>query len=278
MKRILTVQDISCIGKCSLTVALPVLSVMGLEAVVLPTMLLSAHTAFPGVFKRDLTEIILPVTKHWMEQGIQFDSVSCGYLGSLGQVDLLAGLCREWKKEKAVIFVDPVMGDGGKLYSGFGMEYVGAMKKLCMEADVILPNLTEAAFLLDMDYSALPTKWEDWESLLVQLSKLNNGTVVLKGVGLREGRTMVLAYCAKTEKIVCCERELLPIKPSGTGDIFAAVCQGAITKGICLEEAIGLAMDFVLECICKTMEDKEGRWYGVNYEEAFPFLIEKMKR
>lgn len=278
MKRILTIQDISCIGKCSLTAALPVLSVMGLETVVLPTMLLSAHTAFQGVFKRDLTEIIVPVTKHWREQGIRFDSVSCGYLGSLEQIELVADLCREWKGEQAVIFLDPVMGDCGRLYSGFGMEYVGEMKKLCGEADVILPNLTEAAFLLDMDYNGLPTKWEEWKGLLVKLSGLNHGTVVLKGVGLREGRIMVLAYCAQTEEMVCCERELLPVKPSGTGDIFAAVCQGAITKGFCLQEAIELAMDFVLECIRKTMEDREGRWYGVNYEEAFPFLIEKMKR
>lgn len=275
MKRVLAIQDISCVGKCSLTAALPILSAMGMETVILPTAILSAHTAFKGAYIKDLTEIIEPVTKHWKEQGITFDSLSCGYLGSVSQMALVKRLFEEFKEEGTKTLLDPVMGDYGRLYTGFDMEYVNQMRKFCREADVLLPNLTEAAYLLGMDYEALPTDRKGYEKLIWELASLNEGIVVLKGIPLNEGRIGVLACDACTNESTFCEREQLAVKSPGTGDIFAAVCQGAFTKGRSLAEAVELAMDFVLECLKKTLADETHRWYGVNFEEALPFLYDR---
>ncbi len=272
MKRVLTIQDISCIGRCSLTVALPVLSVMGLETAVLPTALLSAHTAFEGVYKKDLTEVLDPIFHHWKSQNITFDSISCGYLGSVEQIAMVREYYSFWKG-KALLFLDPVMGDHGKLYTGFDEAYVKEMRMFCQSADVLLPNLTEVAYLLNIDYKNLPRDKEGYEQLARELSKLNHGTVVIKGISLTKTAIAVLAYQAETGDMVFCEREKLRMEPFGTGDIFAAVCQGALTKGMKLKNAVELAMDFVLECMKRTMDDPTRRWYGVNFEEALPFLI-----
>lgn len=275
MKRVLTIQDISCVGKCSLTVALPVLSAMGMETVVLPTAILSAHTAFKGAYVRDLTEIIEPVTRHWREHGIAFDSLSCGYLGSVSQMALVKQIFAEFKSDSALTVTDPVMGDYGRLYAGFDMEFAEQMRDFCREADVLLPNLTEAAYLLGIDYAALPGDRAGYEKLVRELAGLNGGIVVLKGIRLEKDRIGVLACDARTDEITFCEREYLDAKLSGTGDIFAAVCQGAFTKGMSLAEAVELAMDFVLECMKKTLEDENHRWYGVNFEEALPYLYNR---
>lgn len=272
MKRVLTIQDISCIGRCSLTVALPVLSVMGLETAVLPTALLSTHTAFEGVYKKDMTESIDPTFHHWNSQKISFDSIACGYLGSVEQMDIVRQYFSLWKG-KALLLIDPVMGDQGKLYAGFDENYRRNMRIFCQSADVLLPNLTEMAYLLDVDYRSLPKDREGYEQLARELSRINNGIVVIKGISLTRTMIAVLAYHARTGEIVFCEREKLAVEPFGTGDIFAAVCQGALTKGMELKRAVELAMDFVLECIKRTMDDPKRRWYGVNFEEALPFLI-----
>lgn len=277
MKRVLTIQDISCLGKCSLTTALPVLSAMGMEAVILPTAVLSAHTGFKGAYVKDLTEIIRPVTSHWKSQGISFDSISCGYLGSAGQMTLMKKIFEEFKETETVIVVDPVMGDHGRLYTGFDMDYAARMREFCRTADILLPNLTEAACLLGMEYNALPKDREGYENLMIELAKLNGGTVICKGIRLEEGKIAVIAYDSHTKEMVFCERNYLDAQFPGTGDIFAAVCQGALTKGMRLEETVGLAMDFVLECMKKTLADENHRWYGVNFEEALPFLLHRIR-
>ena len=149
------------------------------------------------------------------------------------------------------------------------------MRSFCREADVLLPNLTEAAYLLGIDYAALPQDRTGYEKLVRELAKLNEGIVVLKGIQLEKDRIGVLACDAHTGEIIFCERDYLDAKLSGTGDIFAAVCQGAFTRGMGLSEAVELAMDFVLECMKKTLEDKNHRWYGVNFEEALPYLYDR---
>lgn len=273
MKRVLTIQDISCLGKCSLTASLPVLSAMGMEAVILPTAILSTHTGFKGAYVKDLTEIIEPVTKHWKEQGITFDSVSCGYFGSVSQMALVKQIFAKFKSDGTRVMIDPVMGDHGRLYTGFDMEFVEHMRGFCKEADVLLPNLTEAAYLLGIDYAALPKDRSGYEKLVWEIAKLNEGIAVLKGIRLEKDRIGVLACDAHTGEIIFCERDYLDAKFSGTGDIFAAVCQGAFTKGMGLSGAVELAMDFVLECMKKTLEDQNHRLYGVNFEEALPSLM-----
>ncbi len=278
MKRVLTIQDISCLGKCSLTAALPVLSAMGMEAVILPTAVLSTHTGFKGAYVKELTEIIEPVTRHWKSQGINFDSISCGYLGSASQLVLVKRIFEEFKEADTKIVIDPVMGDHGRLYSGFDMDYVIQMREFCRSADILLPNLTEAAYLLGIEYNNLPKDREGYENLVLELSKLNKGIVICKGIRLEKEKIAVLAYNSHTMEMVFCEREYLNSQLSGTGDIFAAVCQGAFARGTELKEAAELAMDFVLECMKKTMADADHRWYGVNFEEALPFLFQKISR
>ena len=275
MKRVLTIQDISCLGKCSLTAVIPVLSAMELEPVILPTTILSAHTEFEAPYIRDLTEIMEPVAAHWKSQGITFDSLSCGYLGAERQMAVVKKIFEDFKRPGVLTVIDPAMGDYGRLYEGFDMAYVESMREFCTAADVLLPNLTEAAYLLGRTYEELPEKREGFEAWVRELSGLNHGIVILKGIRLSEKRESVLAYDSRTEEMVFHEREHLNAKLSGTGDIFTAVCQGAFTKGMTLDEAVGLAMDFVLECMKKTMADENHRWYGVNLEEALPLLYEK---
>ena len=147
MKRILTIQDISCIGKCSLTVALPIISALGVETAILPTAVLSTHTMFNNFTFHDLTDEIVPITKHWKEENLDFDIIYTGYLGSARQIDLVADLFDEFKTENNLTIVDPVMADNGKLYPGFDEAYATQMTSLCAKADIIIPNITEASYL-----------------------------------------------------------------------------------------------------------------------------------
>lgn len=275
MKRVLTIQDISCLGKCSLTAVIPVLSAMELEPVILPTTILSAHTEFESPYIKDLTEIMEPVAAHWKSQGITFDSLSCGYLGAVSQMSVVKKIFEDFKRPGVLTVIDPAMGDYGKLYEGFDMDYVKNMREFCAVSDVLLPNLTEAAFLLGRSCTELPQDRAGFEVWIKELSKLNHGTVILKGIRLSADKEAVLAYDSRREDMVFCERAHLNAKLSGTGDIFTAVCQGAFTKGMTLDAAVELAMDFVLECMRKTVADEKHRWYGVNLEEALPLLYEK---
>ena len=152
MKRIVTIQDISCVGKCSLTVALPIISAMGVEAAIIPTAVLSTHTMFKGFTFRDLTSDIEPIMEHWKNEGFKFDAIYTGYLGSFEQIELMHRLIAEFKGPKTKVIVDPCMADNGKLYPGFTPEFAKAMAGLCAEADIILPNLTEASFMLGEPY------------------------------------------------------------------------------------------------------------------------------
>ena len=152
MKRILTIQDISCLGKCSITIALPVLSALGSEAVILPTALLSTHTMFSGFTCKDLSDQIEPITAHWKSEGVEFDAIYTGYLGSIGQIDQVKAIIRDFKGPYTKVVVDPVMADNGKLYPAFDMDYVRKNTELCAVADIIVPNITEAAFMTGMDY------------------------------------------------------------------------------------------------------------------------------
>ena len=153
MKRAVTIQDISCFGKCSLTVALPIISAMGIETAVIPTAVLSTHTGgFKGYTFRDLTGDIPQIASHWEKLGLSFDAIYTGYLGSPDQVQIVSDFFDSFGKEDNFIVVDPVMGDAGKLYAGFTDELVCGMRKLCAKADYIIPNMTEAALLLDIPY------------------------------------------------------------------------------------------------------------------------------
>ena len=277
MKRIITVQDISCVGKCSLTVALPVISAMGVEACVLPTAVLSTHTAFKGFTFRDLTGDLPAITKHWQEEKINFDAIYTGYLGSLEQINLMHQLIKDFGGGSTRVIVDPCMADNGSLYSGFTPEFAQAMAGLCAKADVIVPNLTEASFLLGQPYVANGYTKDYIEELIKKLAGLGARRVVLKGVSFDEKKIGIACYDSDSQKINWYFHEKMPQNFHGTGDIFASVLTGALVCGLSLDKACRLAADFVVEAIRATLSHKDYNWYGVDFETALPSLVTSLR-
>lgn len=276
MKRIITVQDISCVGKCSLTVALPVISAMGVEACVLPTAILSTHTAFKGFTFRDLTGDLPAITRHWQEEKISFDAIYTGYLGSLEQINLMHQLIKDFGGGSTRVIVDPCMADNGSLYSGFTPEFAKAMAGLCAKADVIVPNLTEASFLLGQPYVASGYNKEYIEELIKKLASLGARRVVLKGISFDEKKIGIASYDSDSQKINWYFHEKMSQNFHGTGDIFASVLTGALVRDFSLDKACRLAADFVVEAIRATLSHKDYNWYGVDFETALPSLISQL--
>ena len=273
MKRIITVQDISCVGKCSLTVALPVISAMGVEACVLPTAVLSTHTAFKGFTFRDLTQDISKITEHWKQEKIHFDAIYTGYLGSFEQIQLMHSLIDDFGSADTKTIVDPCMGDNGALYSGFTPDFAKAMTGLCSKAHVIVPNLTEASYMLGIPYVEKGYTKEYIEDILKKLSELGARNIVLKGVSFDDKKLGIASYDSQNDKITWYFHEKMPQNFHGTGDIFASVLTGAIVRGFKIDEACRLAADFVVESIKATLSHKDFNWYGVDFESALPMLM-----
>jgi len=287
MKRIITIQDISCVGKCSLTVALPVISAMGVETAVLPTAVLSTHTAFKGFTFRDLTDDIESICSHWKNQHITFDAIYTGYLGSFRQLELMSKLIDDFGTEKGTVIIDPCMADNGNLYAGFTPEFALAMAKLTGKADVILPNLTEASYMLGIPYKASGYDEQYIKDMLVQLSALGCRHTVIKGVVFDQDqpsfrnvkdRIGIVSYDTGTKKISGYFHEKLPVSFHGTGDIFASVCTGALMRGLTLDASLALAADFVVESIRATLSHSDHNWYGVDFEAAFPWLLKRLEK
>ncbi len=277
MKRILTIQDISCVGRCSLTVALPVLSAMGLETAALPTAVLSTHTAFTGYTFRDLTDDLLPIAAHWKKEGIAFDAIYTGYLGSFRQLEIVERILDMFVTEQTRVIVDPVMGDFGKLYAGFDAAFAAGMRALCARADVILPNLTEAAHLTGTPYLSGAYTEADIQALLAALAETGAKNALLTGVSFAEDTLGAMAYDARSDRYDLYVSARLPESFHGTGDVFASCVAGAMTRGLPLAEAMRLAVDFTLDCLRHTMADPAHRWYGVNFEAALPALAARME-
>lgn len=264
MKRVLSIQDISCMGKCSQTVALPVISAMGIETVILPTAVLSAHTAFDGFTFKDLTDEMPKIINHWESMDIKFDAIYTGYLGSAKQVEIVANLFEKYND--ALIVVDPVMGDNGTLYTGFDAEFAERMKILCKNADVILPNITEAAYLTGEKYIENGGK-EYVYGLAEKLCKLGAKNIVVTGVS--EEKKVGALLCDGTEKFEYFTDKINK-RFHGTGDVFAAAFCGAAVLGKNYKDAVKCAADFTLESIKHT---DETHWYGINFEKALPMLV-----
>ncbi len=278
MKRIVTIQDISCVGKCSLTVALPIISAMGVEAAVVPTAVLSTHTAFQGFTFRDLTSDIKPISDHWKKERIDFNAIYTGYLGSFEQLNLVSEFFSDYKTKDNLIIVDPVMADHGKLYPGFTQEFADKMAQLCSKADIIVPNLTEASFMLGIDYAGDNYDEEYIRNVLKQLSKLGAAHVVLTGVSFKPDELGVMSYNADTDEFFSYFSEKLPVNFHGTGDVFASAYVGALMNRFSFSESLKIAVDFTVESIRKTVEDKQHRWYGVNFESAIPYLVNRIAK
>ena len=272
-KRILTIQDISCVGQCSLTVALPILSSCGVETAILPSAVLSTHTGgFTGFTVRDLTDDMPGIAAHWKKEGIKFDAFYTGYLGSAKQIDYVKDIFETMGKDGAVRVVDPAMADNGKLYGAFDMAYVEAMKPLCASADILVPNITEACFLSGVEYRE---KYDEAyiAELLEKTAALGASTVVLTGVGYEEGKTGVVVY--ENGKTSYYEHKRIAKGSHGTGDIYASAFVGALMNGKSIFESAKIAADYTLKCIENTQGDDE-HWYGVKFETAIPDLIKML--
>ncbi len=274
-KRILTIQDISCVGQCSLTAALPVISACGVECSVLPSAVLSTHTAgFKGYTFRDLTEDMPAINEHWGKENLKFDAVYTGYLGSTQQIDYVKNIISTSLKEGAKAIVDPAMADGGKLYPGFDMEFVEAMKELCSVADYIIPNLTEACFLTGVEYKEEYDKTYI-DEIIKKLCDLGCKNIIFTGVSYRKGFTGVLVYENGVENYY--EHEFLPNSCHGTGDIYASAFVGAFVRGKGAFEAAKIAADYAVECIKETAKDPD-HWYGARFEPVLGKLIEMINK
>ena len=274
-KRVLTIQDISCVGQCSMTVALPIVSACGIETAVLPSAVLSTHTAgFSGFTVRDLADDMPGIREHWVKEGLKFDAVYTGYLGSAEQVDYVLDIAKDCAKAEFSLIVDPAMADHGKLYPAFDMNYVEAMKRLCAKADYLLPNITEACFLCGMEYR---TEYdEDYVMAIVKaLSDMGVKNVILTGVSYAPEKTGIAVY--RNGSLEYYEHEFLPNSCHGTGDIYASAFTGALVRGKDAFESAKIAADYTLECIRYTADDPD-HWYGAKFEPVLIKLIEAVKK
>jgi len=270
-KKILTIQDISCVGQCSLTVALPILSACGLETCILPSAVLSTHTGgFSGFTFRDLTDDMPNIQKHWQKENIKFRAIYTGYLGSIKQVGYVEDILNTMGTDDCVRIVDPAMADNGKLYSIFNDEYVAAMRTLCASADILIPNITEACFLSGVAYRESYDESYVRE-LIEKLLKLGTKTVVLTGVSYAPDKTGVAVW--ENGSLRYYEHDKLSKGCHGTGDIYASAFTGALMNGNDVFASAKIAADYTVKCIANTLGD-ESHWYGAKFETALRDLID----
>ena len=270
-KKVLTMQDVSCYGQCSTTVALPIISAWGYETAILPSAILSTHTSgFKNFTVHDLSNEIPKIINHWKNEGIKYDAFYVGYLGEIGHVDLVIQIKKELLNEDGFFLLDPVMGDNGKLYPAFNMDYVNAIKRLVKEADIILPNLTEACFLTGVKYK------EDYDepyikNIINKLIELGAKKIVLTGIAYEKEATGVFVY----DGVECHHYIHTKIDKSyhGTGDVYSSTFLGAYLGHHDLMKSAITASEFVVEAIKNTLDDPNHN-YGVKFE---PLLVDFIK-
>lgn len=274
MKRVLTIQDISCLGKCSITIALPVISALGSEAVILPTAVLSTHTMFKNFTVKDLSDQIEPITQHWLSEDVKFDAIYTGYLGTPEQIDQMKELFTQFRGENTLVFVDPVMADNGKLYPAFDMAYAKKNAELCGAADIIVPNITEAAFMTDMEYREEKDHDEEYiKKMLGRLAELGARINVLTGVSLEPGKTGVMGLDTETGDYYLYQNDKINATFHGTGDLFSSTCVGEMMRGKSWQDAMRIAAEYTARTIEVTMQNPDKPWYGVDFEATLPELI-----
>lgn len=265
--RVLSIQDLSCMGKCSLTVALPILSAMGLSCSVLPTAVLSTHTGFPHPEVQPMTENLLPFADHMASVGGDFDAISTGYLSDPQQAEVV---CQVLDKFDCLKVIDPAMGDHGKLYDRMTPEHVEAMKQLCRRGDYLLPNLTEAALL-----TGFPYREHCDGTYLIEMAEALCGFgakgVIITGLSWDEGYTGWAGM--QNGRLFSYRAKRIPRNQHGTGDMFAAVTTGALTLGKPLHVAGALGAKFVEQVILATPESTP---FGANFEPQLPWLWEQL--
>ncbi len=274
LKRVAAINDISGIGKCSLTVALPILSAAGVECTVIPTAVLSTHTGgFSDFTYLDLTDEILPIAKHWSSLDLQFDSIYTGYLGSTKQVEIVLDAIKMLKSDNTLLLVDPVMADAGKLYANFESEFPQEIKKLCKLADIIIPNITEACFLTGTEYKNGPHTKEYIKELIEKLKLVCDKKIVLTGVHFDEQSLGCACFDNETNTLDFTLSKEIEGFYHGTGDVFGSTLLAALMNDKSLKCATEIAMRVVVNSIKRTKNAKTDVRFGVRFEEELPNLI-----
>lgn len=273
-KRVAAIHDISGFGKCSLTVALPILSAAGIETSVLPTAVLSTHTGgFTGFTFRDLTADLKPFAEHWRSLDLRFDCLYSGFLGSISQLDIVSEIFGWFQKNGTMILIDPAMADNGLLYTTFSQDFVRGMAAFCARADLIVPNMTEAAFLLGESYQPGPYDKPAVERILKNLSAMGPGRVVLTGVWFGDNQLGAAVFDRDTGEIGYVFHKKIDGLYHGTGDVFASALLGALLNGCALMRAAQIAVDFTANSIERTKLAGTDVRYGVKFEQELPAYI-----
>ena len=279
MPRIAAIHDLSCFGRCALTIVMPVLSAMGTQCCPLPTALLSTHTGgFQGNTFLDLTDQMGPVAAHWKAEGVSFDGIYTGFMSSVEQMARTAEFIRSFRRLRCSVLIDPVMGDNGRTYRTYTPEMCRAMAELAAEADVITPNRTEAALLLGEDYDNLRLDGEDdCRRCCEALSLKGRRSVVLTGVSLAEDTVGAVCFDRDRGTVDFVSAPLVEGQFHGAGDLFASVLAGGLVRGWSLTEAAGLAAEFVSQCVRRTWEENAPRREGLDFEPLLWRLGQRME-
>lgn len=278
LQRVAAIHDISGFGKCSMTVVLPILSAAGIEVVCMPTAVLSTHTGgFEGFTYRDLTEDLPAITEHWKSLDLHFSSIYSGFLGSPEQVDIVSNFMDTFNSDNTLVYVDPVMADEGELYSVFDDHMVDKMRELCEKADLLLPNITEACFLLKQPYQHGPYTRDYIEKLVRGLSDMGPEKVVLTGMYFDNEKLGAACYDRAEDKVEYAFSEKVPGQFHGTGDIFGSFCLAALLNGKSLLDSTQFAVDLTTDCILRTVARETNRREGVDFEGVLPEMMERLE-
>ena len=276
-KRILALNDISCFGKCSLTVALPIISSTGLECTILPNCVLSTHTAIEGFTLRDLTGEMVPIIEHWKKLGLRFDGIYTGFMCTKEQIDIARTAIEGLRGEGTFVVVDPAMADNGKLYPIFDSKFPPYMRELCSVADIIKPNITEACMMLGREYKPGPYTKEWIEDLLKELSQIGARNIILTGVSFDESKIGAASYDCSTGKVEYHLRDTVPGYYHGTGDVFCSAVVAAVGSGHSLGKATEMAVDLTTDSIRRTYEAGTDVRFGVNFEDGLAEFAAKVR-
>lgn len=274
-KRLVTIQDISCFGKCSVTAALPVISALGTETVVLPTAVLSTHTGeFQNYTFHPLHDEFRRIADHWESLGIEFDAIYIGYIGSNELVRAVEHFIDKFKKENTIVFIDPAMADNGKFYSGLGKDYADNLTNLCKKADIITPNITEALILSGKNPENYKENFNA-EEITSELSDICEN-IIITGIH-NQNSISTIAYEKQTGKLISAEKPMYDGVFYGAGDLFASAFIGMYISGISLSEATKKATEFVNDCIINTLDERDRYWYGLKFEQSLSLLTDFWK-
>lgn len=276
-KKAALINDISCLGRCSLTAAMPILSACGIESVPVPTGIFSAHTEFEGFVKEDLTDKMEQFVEHWKSLGIRFDCIYSGYLANRKQTETVQRFLLDFKKSDTLCIVDPVMGDNGVFYKGIDDSFIADMRFLCSAADIIVPNVTEACMLADIEPEVDGYGMDFVKELLVSLRNITPARIVVTGVDLGDGQIGCAVYDSLMGRANMFFTPKTEGRFPGTGDVFASALTAAVMNGKAFADAVQTAMGFTCKCVEATLEAETDRKYGLCFEPEIKNLIKSLE-